>query len=412
LRLPTSPYWRPEQLSSSTTPPPPGVSPPPPSPRNQSRSCTPPPPGTSPVHWGTPSASSVSPLSNGEVFGSSSPPPIAADLPTYNNWSMNSSENYAPLLRKPVSPQVSIPSGTFQVEERASALPGVPMFLAHDLGLARENDFSATQDSISLSSLEETVWLRKSRPISDSLHSRPNHQKKTCTRSSRKSLGTSANLKDIQKGRSFSLGDVPQSLSVEVPRERDPRMRHTAVRETRKVRNIGELKETQNNSKEVQSNSKSEQSSIKTTQSTSKATRSRLNAMSQLPEEIDRAIKSLLYDDQESETLENTSDHLSGEVYPMFYSKEKILPCPKDIVEENISDNQSEDNSEKGAEDHHESSCEEKLEKDPESRIKDMLAEVEELSKMMEREKKKMRRLHQENETLDRELELIKEKLK
>ena len=46
------------------------------------------------------------------------------------------------------------------------------------------------------------------------------------------------------------------------------------------------------------------------------------------------------------------------------------------------------------------------MEKDPESRIKDMLAEAEKLSKMMEREKKKMRRLHQ------RELELIKEKLK
>jgi len=174
-------------------------------------------------------------------------------------------------------------------------------------------------------------------------------------------------------------------------------MRDTAVRETRKDRDLGELKE---------SNSK-EQSSTKATQSTSITTRSRLNAVSKIPEEIDRAIKSLLYDDQENETLENT-----GEVYPMLSSKEKILPCLKGIVEEKIIDHQSEDNSQEGAENPHEGSCEEKLEKDPESRIKDMLAEVEKLSKMMGREKKKMRRLHQENETLDRELELIKEKLK
>jgi len=180
-------------------------------------------------------------------------------------------------------------------------------------------------------------------------------------------------------------------------------MRHTA--DTRKDRYLVGLKETQNNLKEVQS-------STKATQSTSNATRSRLKAVSELPEEIDRAIKSLLCDDQESETLGNTSDHLAGEVYPIFYPEEKILPSPKKIVEENIIDIQSDDNSEKSAEDPHESSCEEKLEKDPESRIKDMLAEVEKLSKMMEREKKKMRRLHQENETLDRELELIKEKLK
>ena len=99
-------------------------------------------------------------------------------------------------------------------------------------------------------------------------------------------------------------------------------------------------------------------------------------------------------------------------MHPKFHSKEKVLPSTKEIVEENIIDNQSEDNSQEGAEAPHEGSCEEKLEKDPESRIKDMLAEVEKLSKMMEREKKKMRRLHQENETLDRELEVIKEKLK
>ena len=177
-------------------------------------------------------------------------------------------------------------------------------------------------------------------------------------------------------------------------------MRHTAVRDTSKKRDLVGPTETQ-------SSSNSEQSSTKSIQITSKASRSRLNALSELPEEIDRAIKSLLSDDQESETLENTSDHLAGEVFPMFYSKEKILPCPKEIVKENIIDNLQE-----GAEDPHEGSCEEKLEKDPESRIKDMLAEVEKLSKMMEREKKKMRRLHQENETLDRELELIKEKLK
>ena len=182
-------------------------------------------------------------------------------------------------------------------------------------------------------------------------------------------------------------------------------MRHTAVRDTSKKRDLVGPTETQRRSN-------SEQSSTKSIQITSKASRSRLNALSELPEEIDRAIKSLLSDDQESETLENTSDHLAGEVFPMFYSKEKILPCPKEIVEENIIDNQSEDNLQEGAEDPHEGSCEEKLEKDPESRIKDMLAEVEKLSKMMEREKKKMRRLHQENETLDRELELIKEKLK
>ena len=95
----------------------------------------------------------------------------------------------------------------------------------------------------------------------------------------------------------------------------------------------------------------------------------------------------------------------------MFSSKEKILPCPKEIVEEKIIDHQSEDNSQEGAENPHEGSCEEKLE-DPESRIKDMLAEVEKLSKMMEREKKKMRRLHLENEALDRELASIKEALK
>ena len=176
------------------------------------------------------------------------------------------------------------------------------------------------------------------------------------------------------------------------------------MRETREDRNLGGLKETQ-------SSSNAEQSNTKVTQSTS-TTRSRLNAVSKIPEEIDRAIKSLLNDDQENETLENTSDHVAGEVYPMFSSKEKILPCPKEIVEEKIIDHQSEDNSQEGAENPHEGSCEEKLEKDPESRIKDMLAEVEKLSKMMEREKKKMRRLHQENETLDRELELIKEKLK
>ena len=181
-------------------------------------------------------------------------------------------------------------------------------------------------------------------------------------------------------------------------------MRHIAVRETRKDRDLGELKETQSNSKE--------QSSTKATQSTSITTRSRLNAVSKIPEEIDRAIKSLLYDDQENETLENTSDHVAGEVYPIFSSKEKILPCPKEIVEEKIIDHQSEDNSQEGAENPHEDSCEERLEKDPESRIKDMLVEVEKLSKMIGREKKKMRRLHQENETLDRELELIKEKLK
>jgi len=189
-------------------------------------------------------------------------------------------------------------------------------------------------------------------------------------------------------------------------------MRHTAVRDTRKDRYLGGLEETQNNSKEVQSNLNAEQSSTKATQSTSNATRSRLNAVSQLPEEIDRAIKSLLNDDQESETLENTSDHVAEEVYPIFYPEEKILPSPKKIVEENIIDNQSEDNSEKSSEDHHEGSCEEKLEKDPESRIKDMLAEVEKLSKMMKKEKKKMRRLHLENEALDRELASIEEALK
>ena len=327
---------------------------------------------------------------------------------------MNSWENYTPFVRKPVSSQVSLPSRTFQVEERDSALPlpGVPLFLAHDLGLARESDLSATPDSISLSSLDETVCPRKSRRISDSLHSRPNYEKKTRTISSRKSLGASTNLKEKRKERTSGLGAVSQSLSADVPR--DPRMRHTAVRETRKVRNLGGLKETQSGSKEVQSNLNAEQSSTKAAQNTSNATRSRLNAVSKMPEEIDRAIKSLLYDgqDQESETFENTYDHLAGEVYPMFYSKEKILPGPKEIVEENIIDNQSDDNSQEGAEDPHGGSCEEKLEKDPESKIKDMLAEVKRLSKMMEREKKKMRRLHQENERLDREIASIEEALK
>ena len=108
-----------------------------------------------------------------------------------------------------------------------------------------------------------------------------------------KSFGASANLKEKRKERFFSLGAVPQGLSAEVPR--DPRMRHIAVRETRKDRDLGELKETQSNSKEQ---------STKATQSTSITTRSRQNAVSKIPEEIDRAIKSLLYDDQENETLE------------------------------------------------------------------------------------------------------------
>ena len=99
-------------------------------------------------------------------------------------------------------------------------------------------------------------------------------------------------------------------------------------------------------------------------------------------------------------------------MHPKFHSNEKVMPCTKEIVEENIIDNQSDDNSQEGAEDPHGGSCEEKLEKDPESKIKDMLAEVKRLSKMMEREKKKMRRLHQENERLDREIASIEEALK
>merc|ERR1719495_392573 len=99
-------------------------------------------------------------------------------------------------------------------------------------------------------------------------------------------------------------------------------MRHTAVRDTSKKRDLGGLGETQ-------SSSNSEQSSTKSIQITSKASRSRLNALSEMPEEIDRAIKSLLSDYQESEALENTSDHLAGEVFPIFHSKEKVLPCTK-----------------------------------------------------------------------------------
>ena len=57
---------------------------------------------------------------------------------------------------------------------------------------------------------------------------------------------------------------------------------------------------------------------------------------------------SILGNDREREfpltpALENTSDHVAGEVYPMFSSKEKILPCPKEIVEEKIIDHQVED---------------------------------------------------------------------
>ena len=186
------------------------------------------------------------------------------------------------------------------------------------------------------------------------------------------------------------------------------------MRETKKKRDLGGLKETQRNSKEEHIYSNAEQSSAKTIPSTSNATRSRLFAVSTMPEEIDRAIKSLLCDDQESDALENTSDHLAGEVDPIFYPEERFLPRSKQIVEERSIDNQSEEESIEVEQDPHphESSCEEIVEKDPESRIKDMLAEVEKLSKMMEREKKKMRRLHQENETLDRELELIEEALK
>ena len=186
------------------------------------------------------------------------------------------------------------------------------------------------------------------------------------------------------------------------------------MRETKKQIDLGGINRTQSSSKEVQIYSNAEKSGIKAIQITSKASRSRLNAVSEMPEEIDRAIKSLLYDDQESDALENTSDHIAGEVDPIFYPEERFLPRSKQIVEERSTDSQSEEQSIEVEQDPHphESSSEEIVEKDPESRIKDMLAEAEKLSKMMEREKKKMRRLHQENETLDRELELIKEKLK
>ena len=55
---------------------------------------------------------------------------------------------------------------------------------------------------------------------------------------------------------------------------------------------------------------------------------------------------------------------------------------------------------------------EENLENDWEAKVKRLLEELTQLSIYMEEEKEKSRRLHQENESLDIELELINEKLK
>ena len=56
--------------------------------------------------------------------------------------------------------------------------------------------------------------------------------------------------------------------------------------------------------------------------------------------------------------------------------------------------------------------CEETGEEEHGAKVERMLAELVQLSKEMEEEKEKSRRLHEENDNLDIELELIQKRLK